>query len=152
MRCATFVLISLFLCPSHNVTTFQQCSFWNIDNRPRYNNPLPTYLPTYPSNSSNIVCVYIATGTCLLSCFLAMTGEIHTQTHMRSRLTAEELLESMFSLWHGLKLYKEDNSLLRAMGYQWCEDSQGCQAVKYGHESHGTWNKESLCWQRPAAF
>jgi hypothetical protein len=29
--------------------------------------------------------------------------------------------------------------------------SESRQIVKYGHESRGTWNQESLCWRGPAA-
>jgi hypothetical protein len=32
------------------------------------------------------------------------------------------------------------------------EVSQSHETVKHGHESHGTWNQESLCWQGPAAI
>jgi hypothetical protein len=32
------------------------------------------------------------------------------------------------------------------------EGSQGRQTVKYGHESRGTRNQESLCWRGPVAI
>jgi hypothetical protein len=35
---------------------------------------------------------------------------------------------------------------------RWSEGSQSCELVKYGHESHGTRNQESLCWRGPASF
>jgi hypothetical protein len=53
---------------------------------------------------------FIAVGTCLLSRCLAKIGRKHIKTHRESRLTAEELLEVVFSLWSDSKLYKEDYS------------------------------------------
>jgi hypothetical protein len=35
--------------------------------------------------------------------------------HRESRLTTEELLDMVFSLWLSMELYKEDNSLLRTV-------------------------------------
>jgi hypothetical protein len=35
---------------------------------------------------------------------------------------------------------------------KWSEGSQSRKAVKYGRESRGTLNKESLCWREPAAL
>jgi hypothetical protein len=35
---------------------------------------------------------------------------------------------------------------------RWSEGSQSCQAVKYGNESRGTRNRDSLWWRGPAAI
>jgi hypothetical protein len=71
---------------------------------------------------------------------------IHIQTHghRESRLTTGEMLEAVFSLWSHQKLCGENNAPLRTVGES--EGSQSQQTVKYGHESHGIWNQESLCW------
>jgi hypothetical protein len=45
-------------------------------------------------------------------------------------------------------------SLLKAVQFERLvelHDSQRHEAVKYGHESRGTRNQESLCWRGPAA-
>jgi hypothetical protein len=44
-----------------------------------------------------------------------MIGGIHIQTHRENRIIMEELLEAVLLLRSDPKLYKENNSLLRAM-------------------------------------
>jgi hypothetical protein len=66
------------------------------------------------------------------------------------RKTTEELLETVFSVWSVLKLYKED---------QQDQDSwrkihpdlglKSRETVKYGCESHGTWEPRMTVLVRP---
>jgi hypothetical protein len=59
-----------------------------------------------------------AMGMCLLNRSLgtrplSSNGRGDTHSHRESRLTTEELMEAVFSLWSNPKLYKEANSLLK---------------------------------------
>jgi hypothetical protein len=43
-------------------------------------------------------------------------------------------------------------SVSQRIGVEWSEGSHSRQTVKYGLESRGTRNQESLCWRGPAAI
>jgi hypothetical protein len=64
------------------------------------------------NNSSIVACVFVAVGTCLPSCCLAVIRGIYIQTHKESRLIAEELFEAVFSLQYSSRLCMEGISVL----------------------------------------
>jgi hypothetical protein len=71
-----------------------------------------------------LLCMFVAMGSCLLSHCLATLlllnndteGGPHTDIR-ESKLTTEELLGAVFSLQSDVKLYKDNNSLLRTASH-----------------------------------
>jgi hypothetical protein len=57
----------------------------------------------------------------------------------------------MFSMRSVLRLYNGDTSRVESQSGG-SEGSQGRQRVKYGHESRGARNQDSLCWRGSAAI
>jgi hypothetical protein len=61
------------------------------------------------SNNSCVAYIFVGMGTCILSHCLAIIGRIHVQTNREGRLTTEELLQVVSSLWSNPKFNKEHN-------------------------------------------
>jgi hypothetical protein len=86
---------------------------------------------------------------------LSLLGNSSVNMFPRQRIHAiEELLDALFSIRSVSYPTRVcvPPILVNVPPKHWSEGSHSCQTVKYGHESCGTQNKESLCWRRSAAI
>jgi hypothetical protein len=98
---------------------------------------------------------------CVCICIRLMligNGSVNSLPRQRLHAATEEMLDASFSIWSVLyqrRVYGSvcvSSILVYAPQKRWSEDSQSRQTVKYGNDSRGPPNQESLCSQAPAAI
>jgi hypothetical protein len=108
--------------------------------------------------TSDVLALTLCVSSMCIPLPLLGNGSVNTFPRHRMHATIEEWLDSSFSIWSMYYQRRVCGSacisplLVYLPPKRWSEGSQSHQAVKYGHESRGTRNQESLSWRWPAAI